>query len=164
MALVGDPAVLIEIPSASPRIQAGVERTLGRFVGGFMAVPPVRTDATDSVRGRPRIIRGGEPAVVPTAMTRNPMGPHWPGHSPPRETTESSPGIKREQCSRGLVGNAVRFRDVAGSLRVRGGTDGRRPPESDGRIPPRSRGGGGQAIWRVHHKWGLLTYRSGIAC
>jgi len=21
------------------------------------------------------------------------MGPHWPGHSPPRETTERSPGV-----------------------------------------------------------------------
>ena len=36
-------------------------------------------------------------------------------------------------------------RCVAGSLRVRVGTKRRRPPESDGRIPPRLRGGGGQS-------------------
>lgn len=28
-----------------------------------------------------------------TAMTRSPMGPHWLGHSPPRETPERSPRI-----------------------------------------------------------------------
>ena len=35
-------------------------------------------------------------------------------------------------------------RCVAGSLRVRVGTEGRQPPESGGRIPPASGGGGGQ--------------------
>jgi hypothetical protein len=49
--------------------------------------------ATDSVRCRPRTTRGCDPAVVRTAMTWSPIGPHWLGHSPPRETTERSPGV-----------------------------------------------------------------------
>jgi len=49
--------------------------------------------ATDLVRGRPRTTRGCDPAVVHTAMTWSPMGPHWPGRSPPRKTTERSPGV-----------------------------------------------------------------------
>ena len=93
---------VIEITSAYPRLQAGVKRTLGPFVGGFMLVAPVGTDATDSVRCRPRTTRGGEPAVVRTAMTRSPMGPHWPGHSPTRETNESSPGVSPVPSECGL--------------------------------------------------------------
>ena len=45
---------------------------------------------------------------------------------------------------------------VAGSLRVRVGIKGRRPPESDGRIPPRLRGGGGQSLCGVLHDGGAL--------
>jgi hypothetical protein len=51
------------------------------------------TSATDSVRCRPRTTRGGDPAVGRTAMTWSPMGPHWPGHSPPRKTTERFSGV-----------------------------------------------------------------------
>jgi hypothetical protein len=80
-----------------------------------MAVGCVHTGATESVRGRPRTTRGGDPAVGRTAMTRTPMGPHWPGHSPRRETKREFP------------------RCVAGSLHVRVGTDGRdRPNPVDG--------------------------------
>jgi hypothetical protein len=61
---IADSGLFIEITSAYPRLQAGVERTLGPFVGGVMFVAPVGTDATDSVRCRPRTTRGGEPAVV----------------------------------------------------------------------------------------------------
>jgi MFS family permease len=93
---------MIEIASAYLRLQAGVERTVGPFVGGFMSVPPVGVDATDSVRRRPRTTRGGEPSVVRTAMTWSPMGPHWPGHSPPRETNESSPGVSPVPSECGL--------------------------------------------------------------
>jgi hypothetical protein len=67
-----------------------------------MPVAPVGTDATDSVRCRPRTTRGGEPAVVRTAMTWNPTGPHWPGHSPTRETNESSPGVSPVPSECGL--------------------------------------------------------------
>jgi len=45
---------VIEITSAYPRLQAGVKRTLGPFVGGFMLVAPVGRDATNSVRCRPQ--------------------------------------------------------------------------------------------------------------
>ena len=90
---IADSGLFIEITSAYPRLQAGVERTLGPFVGGFMLVAPTGTDATDSVRCRPRTTRGGEPAVVRTAMTRSPMGSQSPGHSTPRETNESSSGV-----------------------------------------------------------------------
>jgi hypothetical protein len=38
-------------------------------------------------------------------------------------------------------------RCVAGSLRVRVGTEGRRLPESDGRSPPPEGGGGGQSVF-----------------
>jgi uncharacterized membrane protein YtjA (UPF0391 family) len=38
------------------------------------------------------------------------------------------------------------LRSVSGSLRVRVETDGREPPESDGRIPPPEGGGGGQFL------------------
>jgi len=68
----------------------------------FIPVAPVGTNATESVRCRPRTTRGGEPAVVPTAMTRTPMGPHWPGHSPTRETNESSPGVSPVPSECGL--------------------------------------------------------------
>lgn len=37
--------------------------------------PYVAWNATESVRCRPRTTRGGEPAMVPTAITRIPMGP-----------------------------------------------------------------------------------------
>ena len=35
-------------------------------------------------------------------MTRSPMGPHWPGHSPTRETNESSPGVSPVPSECGL--------------------------------------------------------------
>jgi len=35
-------------------------------------------------------------------MTWNPMGPHWPGHSPTRETNESSPGVSPVPSECGL--------------------------------------------------------------
>ena len=40
-------------------------------------------------------------------MTRIPMGPHWPGHSPPRETNESSPGVSPvpSECGLGPKGD-----------------------------------------------------------
>ena len=47
-----------------------------------IAVPPVGTTVTDSVRCRPRTTRGGEPAVVPTAMTSNPIGASLAGPQP----------------------------------------------------------------------------------
>jgi hypothetical protein len=77
------------------------------FVDGFILVVPVRTDATESVRGRPRTTRGGGPAVGRTAMTPTPMGPHWPGHSPPRETNESSPGVSPVPSECGLEPKGV---------------------------------------------------------
>ena len=111
---------MIEITSAYPRLQAGVKRILGPFVGGFMIVAPVDTDATDSVRWRPRTTRGGEPAVVRTAMTRSPMGPHWPGHSPPRETNESSPGVSPVPSECGLEPKGDdRPNPMVGFLRLR---------------------------------------------
>ena len=119
--------------SAYLRPQAEVERHSPRVFRQIEVRGSCFRSATESVRCRPRTTRGGEPAVVRTAMTRIPMGPHWPGHSPTQ-------GRKREfpRC-------------VAGSLRVRVGTEGRRPPESDGRIPASSGPGGGQccipAIW-----------------
>jgi hypothetical protein len=72
-----------------------------------MSVAPMRTVATESVRGRPRTTRGGEPAVVRTAMTRTPMGPHWPGHSPTRETNESSSGVSPVPSECGLEPKGV---------------------------------------------------------
>ncbi len=35
-------------------------------------------------------------------MTRNPAGPHWPGHSPTREINESSPGVSPVPSECGL--------------------------------------------------------------
>ena len=35
-------------------------------------------------------------------MTWSPMGPHWPGHSPTRETNESSPGVSPVPSECGL--------------------------------------------------------------
>ncbi len=35
-------------------------------------------------------------------MTRSPMGPHWPDHSPTRETNESSPGVSPVPSECGL--------------------------------------------------------------
>ena len=66
---------------------------------------PVARDigtATTAVRCRPRTTGGGESAVVPTAMTWLSMGPHWPGHSPTRETNESSPGVSPVPSECGL--------------------------------------------------------------
>jgi len=39
-------------------------------------------------------------------MTRIPMGPHWPGHSPTRETNESSPGVSPVPSESGLKSDA----------------------------------------------------------
>ena len=46
--------------------------------------------------------KGWRTTVVRTAMTRTPMGPHWPGHSPTRETNESSPGVSPVPSECGL--------------------------------------------------------------
>ena len=40
-------------------------------------------------------------------MTRTPMGPQWPGHSPTRETNESSPGVSLVPSECGLEPNGV---------------------------------------------------------
>jgi len=93
---------VIQTASGYPRLQAGGKRTLGPFVDGFMSVAPVHTDATTAVRCRPRTTRGGELAMIPTAMTWLSMGPHWPGHSPTRETNESSPGVSPVPSECGL--------------------------------------------------------------
>ena len=61
---------LSENASAYLRLQAEVERTLAPFVDGFMSVVRGKIDATEAVRSCPRTTRGGEPAVVRTAMTR----------------------------------------------------------------------------------------------
>jgi len=106
----------MQTASAYPRLQAGVERTLGPFVD-FRA--PIFTGATDLVRRRSRTTRDGEPAVVHTAMTRSPMGPHWPGHSPTRETNESSSGMLPVPSECGLEPKGVdRPNPMVGFLRV----------------------------------------------
>jgi hypothetical protein len=86
--------------SAYPRLQAGVKRHYyycalhchGRYGVGETPSPNHK---------------GGEPAVVRTAMTRTPMGPHWPGHSPTRETNESSPGVSPVPSECGLEPKGV---------------------------------------------------------
>jgi hypothetical protein len=52
-------------------------------------------------------------------MTRIPTGPHWPGHSPPRETNESSPGVSPVPSECGLEPNGDdRPNPMVGFLRV----------------------------------------------
>ena len=52
-------------------------------------------------------------------MTRIPTGPHWPGHSPPRETNESSPGVSPVPSECGLEPNGDdRPNPTVGFLRV----------------------------------------------
>jgi hypothetical protein len=52
-------------------------------------------------------------------MTRIPTGPHWPGHSPTRETNESSPGVSPVPSECGLEPNGDdRPNPMAGFLRV----------------------------------------------
>ena len=52
-------------------------------------------------------------------MTRIPTGPHWPGHSPTRETNESSPGVSPVPSECGLEPNGDdRPNPMVGFLRV----------------------------------------------
>ena len=52
-------------------------------------------------------------------MTRTPMGPHWPGHSPTRETNESSPGVSPVPSECGLEPKDIdRPNPMVGFLRV----------------------------------------------
>jgi len=117
------------VASASLRLQAEVKRHSARLSVPFKPVARVLSDATNPVRAGPEpqgmVNRGGSHG--------DDMGFDGASLTAP----QPSEGDKREfpRC-------------VAGSLRVRVGTERRRPPESDGRIPPRERGGGGQADYR----------------
>ena len=52
-------------------------------------------------------------------MTRIPTGPHWPGHSPTRETNESSSGVSPVPSECGLEPNGDdRPNPMVGFLRV----------------------------------------------
>jgi hypothetical protein len=52
-------------------------------------------------------------------MTRIPTGPHWPGHSPTRETNESFPGVSPVPSECGLEPNGDdRPNPMVGFLRV----------------------------------------------
>jgi hypothetical protein len=92
----------MERQAHTPVFRRGLSDTWSVCPGRLNLVAPIRAGATDSVRCRPRTTRGGEPTVVRTAMTWNPMGPHWPGHSPTRETNERSPGVSPGPSECGL--------------------------------------------------------------
>jgi hypothetical protein len=115
---------LIERQAHTPVFRRGLSDTWSGCPGRLRLMAPIHTDATDSVSCRPRTTRGGEPAVVRTAMTWNPMGPHWPGHSPTRETNESSPGVSPVPSECGLEPKGIgRPNPMVGFLRVHAGEE-----------------------------------------
>ena len=77
-----------KVTSAYLRLQAEGKRQSAKLVRNCCGCGPFSRSATESERCRPRITRNGEPAVVPTAKTRIPMGPHRPWHGSPMETNE----------------------------------------------------------------------------
>jgi hypothetical protein len=57
-------------------------------------------------------------------MTRIPTGPHWPGHSPTRETNESFPGVSPVPSECGLEPKGIgRPNPMVGFLRVHAGEE-----------------------------------------
>ncbi len=117
--LVSAVSPVIERQAHPPVLRRGSSDTWSVCPGRSALVTRVRTDATGSVRCRPRTTRGSEPAVVRTAMARTPTGPRWPDHSPTRETNESSPGVSPAPSGCGLEPNGIgRPNPMVGLLRV----------------------------------------------
>ncbi len=136
---------MIEITSAYLILTWGSSGHVARLSVGSFPRPPAGTDVTESVRCRPRTTRRGRTSSGSHGDDTDSDGASLAGPQPYQ-------GDKRElpQC-------------VTGSLQVRGGTEGHRPPESDGRIPASSGAGGGQFAHRdtASHP---VQYRTNCAC
>jgi hypothetical protein len=142
--LLGVSFLVIEIQAHTSVSRRRLSDTRLVYVGSLNSVAPVGTDATDLVRGRPRTKRGGRPGVSGDLVdglgerpSPNQTGWRTGGGSHGDDTESDGASLARPQPYEG--DKRALSRCVAGSLRVRVGTEGRRPPESTELGRPRDR-------------------------